>query len=235
MGELTRLKWTALAIAAAVGAAGATALGCAGAATAAKEQPEPVQGTPLAAMASRPVVVLPVQYIVFSDSLSWRQDSSFTFVSTAPIPPLRAPFLAALDDSIAASLGDRGLRSWTFARAMIASARRNMGMTADPNVLAAESLRRLVKAGDDPVSEPLASQVRSLVALRDARYVILPAILRFENRGAGARGSLLLYLIDTRTSRITWSGEVSSGVSRKFSWTIARSLAERLADLVVAR
>ena len=94
---------------------------------------------------------------------------------------------------------------------------------------------RLVKAGDDPLTEPLASQIRSLVALRDARYVILPAILRFENRDAGARGSLLLYLIDTRTSRIRWSGEVASDVSRNFSAAIAGSLAERLADLVVAR
>lgn len=222
MGELTRLKWTALAIAA---AAGATGLGCAGAATAAKEQPEPVQGTPLAAMASRPVLVLPVQYIAFSDSLSWKQQL-----------PLTAQFLTALDDSIAASLGDRGLRnSWTFAPAITTSARRNTGMTADPHALAAESLRRLVKAGDDPVSEPLASQIRSLVALRDARYVVLPVILRFENQNAGARGSLLLYLIDTRTSRIHWSGKVASDVSRNFSPAIAGSIAERLADLVVAR
>ena len=222
MGEITRLKWTALAIAT---AAGATALGCAGAATAAKEQPEPMQGMPLAAMASRPVLVLPVQYVAFSDSLSWKQQL-----------PLTAQFLTALDDSIAASLGDRGLRnSWTFAPAITASARRNMGMTADPHLLAAERLRRLVKPGDDPVSEPLASQIRSLVALRDARYVILPAILRFENRGGGARGSLVLYLIDTRTSRIHWSGEVASDVSRNLSAAIAGSLAERLADLVVAR
>ncbi len=229
MGELTRLKQTALAIAA------ATALGCAGAATAAKEQPEPVQAMPLAAMASRPVVVLPVQYIAFSDSLSWIRDSTFTFASTGTIPAPRPQFLTAVDDSIGAALGARGLRSWTFAPAIVASARRNMGMTADPHSLAAERLRRQVKAGDDPVSEPLASQIRSLVALRDARYVILPAILRFENRGSGARGSLLVYLIDTRTSRIAWSGQVSSDVSRKFSWTIAGSVAERLADLVVAR
>jgi len=224
MGDITRLKWIALAI----GASGI--LGCAGANKAATEQTEPVQATPLASMASRPVVVLPVQYIAFSDSLSW---SSGTSVQTGF--EHRAQFLYVLDDSIAASLGDRGLRSWTFARAIIASARRNMGMTADPLALAAERLRRQVKASDDPVSEPLASQIRSLVALRDARYVILPAILRLENRGTGARGSLLLYLIDTRTSRIAWSGQVSSDVSRTMSPAIAGTLAERLADLVVAR
>ncbi len=220
MGELTRLKRTALAIAA---AAGAAALGCAGAASTPKAQPEPVQAMPLAAMGGRPVVFLPIQYGTYPDWVSWEQ----------PLPPT-IQFLPALDDSIAASLGNRGLNSWTFAPAITASARRNMGMTADPHALASESLRRLVKAGDDPVSEPLASQIRSLVALRDARYVILPAIIRFENRGAGTRALVLFYLIDTRTSRIRWSGQVASDVSRNFS-TIVRSLAERLADLVVAR
>ena len=225
MGEITRLKWIALAI----GASGM--VGCAGASKSANEQNEPVQAMPLSSMASRPVVVLPVQYIAFSDSLSW---SGGTSVQTG-FMPYRAQFLYVLDDSIAASLGDRGLRSWTFARAIIASARRNMGMTADPLALAAERLRRQVKAGDDPVSEPLASQIRSLVALRDARYVILPAILRLENKGTGARGSLLLYLIDTRTSRIAWSGQVSSDVSRTMSPAIAGSLAQQVADLVAAR
>jgi len=107
-------------------------------------------------------------------------------------------------------------------------------MTADPHLLAAERLRRLVQPGDDPVSEPLASQIRSLVALREGRYVILPSIIRVESTGAGARGALLLYLIDTRTSRIAWSGEIASDASRSFA-TIAGSVAERLADLVVAR
>jgi hypothetical protein len=220
MGELARLKLTALAI---VTAAGAAALGCAGAAAAPGTEPQPVLAMPLGVMASRPVVVLPIQYIVFPDSLPFRRQ----------LPP-SAQFLIVLDDSIAMSLGDRGLRSWTFAPAITASARRNMGMTADPHALAAERLRRLVKAGDDPVSEPLASQIRSLVALRDARYVILPSIIRIERREAGARGALLLYLIDTRTSRITWSGEVDSDASRSFT-TIAGSLAQRVADLVAAR
>jgi hypothetical protein len=218
MGALARLNWTAVAAAAAI------MLGCASAATPAKEQqPEP-QGTPLAAMAGRPVLVLPIQYAAFADSLNWRGQIADG-----------GTFLSALDDSIAAELGDRGLRSWTFAPAITASARRNAGMTADPHALAAESLRRRVQASDDPLSEPLASQIRSLVALRDARYVILPAILRFENGGAGARASLLVYLIDSRTARIRWSGEVSSEVTRSSPTMLAGGIAQRLADLVVAR
>ena len=224
MREITRLKRTALAIALIATIAGAAALvGCAGAANAPKDEPSPVQGAPLASMAGRPVLVLPIQYIVFPDSLQFKDQ----------LGPA-AQFLTVLDDSIAASLGDRGLRSWTFAPAITASARRNMGMTADPHLLAAERLRRLVKPGDDPVSEPLASQIRSLVALREGRYVILPSIIRFESRVTGARGTVLLYLIDTRTSRIAWSGEVGSDFSNRFAM-IAGSLAQRIADLVVAR
>ena len=47
-------------------------------------------------------------------------------------------------------------------------------------------------------------------------------------------GTLVVYLIDTRTSRIVWSGVVSSDLSGSFA-TIAGTLAGRLADLVVAR
>ena len=170
MGEITRLKWTARAI---VAAAGVAALGCAGASNTPKDEPLPIQGAPLASMAGRPVLVLPIQYIVFPDSLPFRQQL-----------PASAQFLTVLDDSIASSLADRGLRSWTFARAITASAKRNMGMTADPHLLAAERMRRLVKPGDDPVSQPLASQIRSLVALGDARYVILPSMITLrENHG----------------------------------------------------
>lgn len=223
MGALARLNSAAVAAAVVAALAG---LDCASAGSASKEQDETPQGSPLAAMAGRPVLVLPVQRnLVFSDSLSWREQSLAA-----------TELVAALDDSIAVALGDRGLRnSWTFAPAITASARRNAGLTADPHALAVGGLRSLVKPGDAPLSEPLASQIRSLVALRDARYVILPATLRFENRGAGARASILVYLIDSRTARIGWSGGVAGEVSRMLSPAMAGSIASRLADLVVAR
>jgi hypothetical protein len=178
---------------------------------------------PLAAMAGRPVVVLPVQYVSFLDSASRRQDS-----------PLAVQYLASMDDSIASALADRGLTSWTFARGITASARRNEGMTADPHALSAERFRRLVPAGDDALPEPLGSQIRSLVALREGRYVILPAALRIENRIVGGRGSLLVYLIDTRTERVAWSGEVRGEGTLSIAQAIGRT-AQHLADLVTAR
>lgn len=181
--------------------------------------------TPLASMAGRQVIVLPVQRnISFPDS-TWQQQLPLTF-----------PFVAALDDSIASALGSRGLgASWTFARAISAAAQRNTGLLPDPHALAVAGLRRLVKAGDDPLSEPLASQVRSLVSMTDARYAVLPATLALESAPSGARASLNVYLIDARTARIQWSGAVTSEVAASLSAAMAGSIAQRLADLVVAR
>jgi hypothetical protein len=203
-------------------------LGCASAGAPATEQaasPSP-QGTPLAAMAGRPVLVLPVQRNVIVVDQTLDQAGAIEGWN----------FLVALDDSITSALGARGLgNTWTFAPAITAAARRNGGLVADPHVLATGSLRRLVKAGDDPLNEPLPSQIRSLVALRDGRYAILPAAVRFTGQPAATRGALIVYLIDSRTARIAWSGEVSSDTAPRFSPAMAGSIAERLADLVVAR
>ena len=225
MGSLARLKEPPLAVAAAVAGllcAGAL-IGCAGGGVPGGI-PRP-QDTPLAFMAGRQVVVLPVQRnISFPDS-TWQQPPSVT-----------SQFLAALDDSIASALGDRGLRStWTFAQEISAAARRNTGMLPDPHALAAAGLRRLVRAGDDPLSDPLASQIRSLVSMRDARYAILPATLVFEKAAGGLRGTVLVYLIDARTARIQWSGAVTGEVSRSLSPSMAGDIAQRIADLVAAR
>jgi len=203
-------------------------LGCASAVGPATEKAaeQSPQGTPLAAMAGRPVLVLPVQRNVIVVDQTLDQAGAIDGWN----------FLVALDDSIASALSARGLGStWTFAPAIAAAARRNGGLVADPHVLATGSLRKLVKAGDDPLNEPLPTQIRSLVALRDGRYVILPAAVRFTGQPAATRGTLIVYLIDSRTARIAWSGEVPSDTSPRFSPAMAGSIAERLADLVVAR
>jgi hypothetical protein len=220
MSSFARLNSTAIAVFT------AAALGCASAGAPQKEQTATTRGVPLTSMAGRAVLVLPVQHnLIFTDS--------------GPLQTQEARasrFLAALDDSIASSLGQRGLSAtWTFAPAIVASARRNAGLVPDPHALAAGGLKRLVTASDDPLSEPLASQIRLLVALREGRYALLPAAVRFEDRLGGARATMVVYLIDSRTARIGWSGEVTSDALPPFSGQMARSIAERLADLVVAR
>jgi len=211
----------------AVATAVIVAIGCAGGAAPAKEQAgAPVQGTPLAAMAGRQVLVMPVQRNVVVVDQGMDQAAAIEGWN----------FIVALDDSIASALTARGVGStWTFATTITAVAKRNGGLAGDPHALAAGGLQRLVRAGDDPVSEPLASQIRTLVALREGRYAVLPAAVRFENVAGGARGTMIVYLIDSRTARIVWSGEVPSITSSRFSPATAGSIAERFADLVVAR
>ena len=110
MGSFTTLKGTPLAVAAAIGGvlcAGAL-IACAGGGSAGKI-PRP-QDTPLAYLAGRPAVVLPVQPNISYPDSSLKQPPSVT-----------AQFLAAIDDSIAATLGERGVRNtWKFAREITA-------------------------------------------------------------------------------------------------------------------
>ena len=213
---------------AALAAAVGIAIACAsGGGAPAKETAAPsAQRTPLASMAGRQVLLLPVQRNVIVVDQGMDQASAIDGWN----------FIVALDDSLASALTARGVGStWTFAPAITAAAKRNGGLVGDPHVLAAGGLQKLVRAGDDPLSEPLASQIRNLVALREGRYAILPAAVRFENVAGGARGTLVVYLVDSRTARIVWSGEIPSAPSPRFSPAMAGSIAERFADLVVAR
>jgi hypothetical protein len=179
-------------------------------------------------MAGRPVVMLPTQYVVYGTRVATHDSDSST-----------AMLIRILDDEIALSLKSRGVSQWTSARDISASARRNMGMTADPHALAAQGIRRITRASEDPLPEPLASQIRSLTALRDARYALLPIELRRDVATVHPRGMLRLFLIDSRTARIVWAGQVSGESSEMGSelervTTFAKILAARVADLVTA-
>jgi hypothetical protein len=181
------------------------------------------QGTPLGFLVGRPLLILPVQPHLALPDASWN-----------PTDAMR--FGISLDQLIENALTTRGVGSgWTFAAAILTAARRNMGLVPDPHDIAVGRLTQLVKASDDPLSEPLATQIRQLVALREGRYALLPAAVAFENAPARGRAKLILYLIDSRTARIVWSGEVTSDPAAAYSATMGTSLAEHLADLVVAR
>jgi hypothetical protein len=183
------------------------------------------QGTPLGFLVGRPLLILPIQRNVAYPDPSWmsRMGEGYQFLPT-------------VDQAIESALSTRGLgNGWTFSSVISASARRNTGLVPDPHAVAVGNLVRLTKAGDDPVSEPLATQIRQLVALREGRYSLIPAALVFENAPTTMRAKLILYLIDSRTARITWSGEVRSDPAPVFSAAMANSLAEHVADLVVAR
>lgn len=214
----------------------------AAAACASRPAPAPIQETapqatrPLASLVGQRVIVLPTHYLRGADSLGWAAG-------------LDAKYLRTIDDEIAFTLAERGLRTaWVYPEALARSAKRAVTLGADPYALAAETLRpgATRKAMVDlPVA--LASQVRNLVALHDARFAIFPVEVRFEkiafppDSGAGAaaaapkgRGVLRVVLLDARLARVIWVGDVHSESSAAFSPAIAASIASQFADLIAA-
>lgn len=186
---------------------------------------------PLAPLATQPVALLPAQYIR-------APDSTFGMGSLGPAPEV----LASLDSAIAAELTARGTaRSWVMAEALARSARRNPAYTSDPHALSAESLRHGVRRTNPRLGEPLASQMRSLVALTEARFALIPAELRFERTPSGSvdpavtRAILRLVLVDARLAEIQWTGDLTASYdAAPTRAAIVTDLARRVADLLVA-
>lgn len=189
--------------------------------SAAGEKPSPTALRPLERMAGQQVLVLPVQYLAFHDSLGWQQ-----------VVPNRAAYLARLDTVIATTLTARGLgQVWTFGPEVARAARLNSIIMPDARALSAEWLRgRLLP--DQTVRDPLASQVRSLVGLKGSRYALLPVEMRFASQGGTGVATLRLVMIDSRMAQVRWVGEIQSDPSSTFSPALAASIAARFADLV---
>jgi hypothetical protein len=197
-------------------------------------------------LAAQRILVLPVQAVVFTDSLGWGNR----------IASVRS-YLQTVDDEITYALKDRGLDGkWVLADAVVRSAKRNSDFAADPHSIDTRQLRPGAKTDEFLLREPLASQLRSLTALNDARYVLVPVEVRVVNTpGAPASHSLKttattntqqssgavspranavlhVVVIDTRRSQLQWVGDVVGAPLTKFSPALAADLASRLADLI---
>jgi len=208
--------------------------GCASSRAGKTEQVSTTAG-PLAGMIGRQVAVLPAQLI-----------STAGPGGTWDVQPERASLLQILDEEIADALRKRGVRSnWTFPEELIASARRNAGLAGNPLGLSVAGVRRW-RAGDTPLPEPLASEVRTLVSLTSARYVIMPIETRVDVREGQRKGAMRVFLIDARTARVLWAGDVEGQPVRDpavaadalspFGFrTLSRELAGLFADMVVAQ
>ena len=188
---------------------------------AAGEQISATAARPLERMAGQQVLVLPVQYISFHNSLGWQQS----------VPDASA-YLAKLDTVIASTFTARGLgQAWTFGPEVARAARLNSIIMPNARGLAAEWLRgRLLP--DQTVRDPLASQVRALVGLKGSRYALLPVEIRFEDQGGTGVATMRLVMIDSRLAQVRWVGEIRSDPARTFSPAFATSIAARFADLV---
>jgi hypothetical protein len=187
--------------------------------------PQPLAHS-LSGLAGQVIVVLPVYAVRVMPDLPW-----------GPAIGPAADVERRLDADIAAALTERGLgKTWIFPPQLEQSYRRNSPYAADPHALAEEPLRGRSLDPDARLPDPLATQLRTLVALHDdARLILAPVELRFERAGSGGRGVLHLVLIDPRFSAVRWTGDIASDSLPEFSPAISANIAAKFANVIATR
>lgn len=197
--------------------------GCGGS-KAASTTPDP-DTHPLAGISGQNIIIAPVQALRMPADVGW------------PALPPAKPTLARLDSIFADTLTERvGNRGWVYADGVIKAAANNPTYATDPRGLAVNSLRATTLKLGDRLVEPLASQLRTMIALHDARLVLVPVDLTIERTAAGpARPTLHLVLVDPRSSVVRWIGQVTGNDSPAFTSDIPALIATRLADLFASR
>lgn len=144
-----------------------------------------------------------------------------------------------MDGEIAAAIASRGLKTgWLFPADLALTYKRNPTYASDPYALAAEPLRAPSFSAGTRLTEPLASQLRTMIALHEnARIVLLPIELRFERVDTTntARATLKLVTVDPRFSEARWVGEVKSDTTSADPHVLMAALARGVADLIVSR
>ena len=192
-------------------------------------KPDPATPTPdfhpLINIAGQNIVVMPVQALRMPAEVGW-----------PPLPPSK-PTLAHLDSVFADTLRERvGNRGWVYADDVIKSAANNPQYASDPRAFAVNQLRAPTLKIDDRLPEPFATQVRTMIALHEARLVLVPTDLTIERTPTGlGRPVVRLVLVDPRSSVVRWIGRVTGDDSPAFTTQIPAILATRLADLFSAR
>lgn len=189
-----------------------------------EERPVSPSEHSLSGLAAQHVVLLPAYSVRVMPGLAWNSAIG------RPTDVERA-----LDADILAAFEDAGLRkNWIFAEDLAASYRRNASYGSDPYSLAEEFLRSPNLVLDARLPEPLASELRTIIALHEeTRLILAPVELRFEPVATGGgRGVLRLVLIDPRYSAVRWIGEISSDPTPTFGPVISATIAARLAKVI---
>ena len=164
---------------------------------------------PLAGLRGQHVLVVPVQRVSAADSLGLRAE--------------------ALDGELGFALDERGLSAtWSDAATARRLAAQNPTYASDPSVLPLSRAKPL-RAGDQ-LQDPLASQLRALVAFNDGRMVVIPTELRVEARDGAEHAVLHLVLVDVRGAQVRWAG-ATAGVP--IEGTPPAALAARIAQQFV--
>jgi len=189
----------------------------------AAKSPKPAHQHVLAAFSTRRLMILPTHYLRMGDSLNWADQISD-----------QSAYLSGLDDEISFALSDRGVKKvWVFPAAIEAMAKRNEQYAPDPHGMAAQWLRFPgPKRLPEQVPDPIASQLRTLVALQDGgQLVLLPVELRFEPVPGGKECAVLRFVIfDAVRAKIIYMADIASDPQASFGPALAASLAGHLAD-----
>jgi hypothetical protein len=175
----------------------------------------------LSGLAAQHVVILPTYVVRVAPGLGW----------TVP----RLTEVARTQDAdIAEAFRDRGIKAWILPSGLDSAFRRNPTYATDPHTLAEEPLRSPALSGDERLPEPIATQLRTIVALHDdTRLVLAPVELRIEAATPGTgRGVLRLVLVDARMSSVKWIGEVTSDSAPAFGPSITASIASKLSAII---
>ncbi len=182
---------------------------------------------PLAALAAQRIVVTPLYAIRVAPELGWADHIG-----------KQRDVMRQVDEDIMSAFADRGFRSrWVFPEDLVRSYRLNSTYATDPYALGEEALRTGTIEPGTRLAEPLASQVRVIIALHDGRYVLAPVELRFERAGAtGAAGRAVLRiaLLDARFSDVRLITTVQSDTASAFSPAMLQGVATRMANLITA-
>ncbi len=179
----------------------------------------------LGGIVGQPLLVAPVQSVKIAPELAWTG------------LPRSVDILAALDQSLTDTLRTRlADPQWVYAAALIESAKNNPTYATDPRALSIQALKSTKLEIAQRLPEPLASQLRLMLALHDGRLILIPVELRFERSVSGAAHPVLhLVLVDPRLSDVRWLGDVTGAESRAFSKSFTAEMAARVADLFVAK
>jgi len=175
----------------------ATAMSCGGNPPPDPAVPPVTIPLPVAVLAGREILVLPVGLIAAADSLGWRDQFRD-----------RAAVRSAADSIIADALTARAPEvPWVLPARLRQIARRNPTVVADPDRLPGAVLRdeRL-----EEVPDPLRAQLRTLSSFTDARYALVPAALFYERTPSGeGRAHLVTAVADVRLGTITFRSTAS--------------------------
>ena len=197
-------------------------------APAATDVPAPMEAPPipLAQLAAQRVIITPTYSLLAGDALGW---------GTSISKP--RDYLKTLDDTLARILGDRGLKTqWIYPADLVRAMKGSPTYAIDPYTLGTNVLRNPGVAAGFRLNNPIATQLRTMIALQeDARAVLMPVELRFEKLATGQGvAALRVALVDGRIGEVRWIGWVKSDPADSLSPAVLASLSTHLADLVTS-